>query len=156
MKLSSQDIPVEEYHGVPSGWRKEDIIALHKQLHGKYSIYTPQPENVVAPCHIPDRFNWLEYRNTLHKIGDGVSVGDKACIEIAINYIVVNYFGSYSGFIRERLARLLKSQVLTKQQAKRLMKHFKTLRESGQCFQEFRMYSKLNKQLIDMFGDVNT
>lgn len=58
---------------------------------------------------MPDRYNWLQYRATLYKIADGLSENDPVCIELAIEYIELNYFGSYSGYIRERLARLLKS-----------------------------------------------
>ena len=147
MKQSSSNTPLELYHGVPKGWTKDDIVLKHRLLGGEVSIEIPVATEPGAPSWLPDRYNWLQYRATLHKVSDGVSLKDEACIEIAIQYIELNYFGSYSGFIRERYARQLKSQHLSKKQMIRLDRHFQKLIDNNQCFQEFREYSKLRKMI---------
>lgn len=144
---SSYNTPLEIYHGVPSGWSKEEIVAKYKALGGKGSIAPEEATEPGAPSWMPDRYNWLQYIATLHKIADGVSDADAVCIELAIQYIELNYFGSYSGFIRERLARLLKSKPLTYEQASRLKRHIQALRDNKECFEEFREYIKLDRRI---------
>jgi len=59
----------------------------------------------------------------------------------------LDYFGSYSGFIKERLARLLKSQELSGQQIARLKAHFEHLARSMRRLQEFREYKRLASRI---------
>jgi hypothetical protein len=142
-RQSSQNTPLEIYHGVPSGWSKAEIVSLHKALGGSFEIDSGEASEPGAPSWMPDRYNWLQYKKSLYEIGNGIKKGDKACIELAIRYIETDYFGSYSGFIKERLARLLKPQELSKQQIARLKSHFKHLVKNKRYLQEFREYKKL-------------
>jgi Arc/MetJ-type ribon-helix-helix transcriptional regulator len=146
-RQSSQNTPLEIYHGVPSGWSKAEIVSLHKALGGSFEIDSGEVSEPGAPSWIPNRYNLLQYRKSLYEIGNGVKKGDKACIELAIRYIETGYFGSYSGFIKERLARLLKPQELSKQQIARLKSHFKRLVKNKRCLQEFREYKKLANRI---------
>jgi hypothetical protein len=86
----------------------------------------------------------------LRGIAKGMKQNDPACVELAIRYIELNYFGSYSGFIRARFARLLKSQKLSAVQVLRLNNHFEFLIEKSQCFEEFKEYNKLRKKLQEL------
>lgn len=95
MIATSSNTPLEAYHGVPAGCEAREP-GCHHGYH--------------------DRFNWLQYKATLYKISEDVKLGDKGCTELAIQYIELNYFGSYSGLIRERLARALKTQMLQSKQ----------------------------------------
>lgn len=131
MAATSFNTPIEEYHGVPKGWSKPEIVAAHQSLNGEFSIDIPEVTEPGAPSWLPDRYNWLQYRATLHRVADGVRNGDLACIELAIRYIELNYFGSYSGFIKERLARALKNQSLSEKQNNRLKQQFKFLIATG-------------------------
>ncbi|MBY7698567.1 hypothetical protein [Vibrio alginolyticus] len=151
-KLSSSNTPLDIYHGVPKGWTKEDILTTYELLSGKKLNFEREATEPGSPSWLPDRYNWLQYRAALYKIADGVREGDEPCIEIAIRYIELNYFGSYSGFIRERFARLLKSQKLTKKQAIRLNRHFQMLIDNNQCFKEFRVYKKLRDRILKELG----
>lgn len=144
-KLKSSNVPIEIYHGVPKGWTKQNIISTYAILKGKFPIDQTKSTEPKAPSWLPDRYNWLDYRETLYKVAEGVRKGDRACIELAIRYIELNYFGSYSGFIREKLARALKSQDLSLSQIRRLNNHFQKLINNKQCFQEFKEYHKLRK-----------
>ena len=83
----------------------------------------------------------------LGRVSTGVRANDDACIELAIRYIELNYIGSYSGFIREKLARALKSVLLAPSHSSRLKKHFASLVAEDNCFQEFGEYRKLLKKL---------
>jgi hypothetical protein len=148
-RMNSRNTSLEIYHGVPEGWSKEEIISTHKSLNGSHNIEGPNATEPGAPSWLPDRYNWLQYRETLRRVAEGVLEGDLACIEIAIRYIELNYFGSYSGFIRERLARCLKNQELTNSQIERLKTHFQKLIDIKMCFDEFREYKKLRQRLVN-------
>lgn len=136
-------IPLEQYHGVPAGWSKEEIIEQHRKLGGTFLIDGNDATEPGAPGFLPDRYNWLQYRQTLYRVCNGVRENDEACIELAIRYIELNYMGSYSGFIREKLARTLKNVALSTSAAQRLIEHFETLVKEKKCYQEFAEYKKL-------------
>ena len=145
--ISSRNVPLEIYHGVPAGWSSSEVIALHQSLGGTFPISGADATEPGAPQGLPDRYNWLQYRETLRRIGDGVKAGDPACVELAIRYIELDYFGSYSGFIKARFARLLKSHKLSSSQVRRLGIHFSSLVNAGRCFEEFKEYKKLLKKI---------
>ena len=144
---SYNSTPLEIYHGVPSGWSKEELISRYHSLGGKGSIETAEATEPGAPSWLPDRYNWLQYRATMFKITDGVKESDLACIELAIQYIEFDYFGSYSGYIRARMARLMKNVELTQGQKSRLLSHIRNLRRNNQTLPEFKEYFKLEKRL---------
>jgi len=132
---------------VPKGWRKGEILAALALLNGQYKIDIPEATEPGAPSCLPDRYRWLQYRATLHAVADGIRADDAACAELGLRYIELDYIGSYSGFIKERLARALKSATLTKQQINRLKHHFQLLVDTGQCLQEYGEYKKLLKHI---------
>ena len=144
---SSHTIPLEQYHGVPDGWSKDELIAEHRRLGGNFPIDGEEATEPGAPAYLPDRYNWLQYRETLYRVCDGVRENDGACIELAIRYIELNYIGSYSGFIREKLARALKSASFSPDYAQRLKVHFEDLIRKNECFEEFGEYKKLLKKM---------
>jgi hypothetical protein len=155
-RISSRNIPLEIYHGVPNGWSRSELVSLHKSLGGTFPIANIEATEPGAPSWMPDRYNWLQYRETLRGIAKGIKSSEPACVELAIRYIELNYFGSYSGFIRARFARLLKSQCLSKAQIARLNKHFEFLIQSNQCFEEFKEYNKLRKKLAALYAPNNS
>jgi len=142
-----QSIPLEQYHGVPHGWSKDEIIKAHQNLGGSFVIDGEDATEPGAPEFLPDRYNWLQYRQTLYRVCDGVRENDDACIELAIRYIELNYIGSYSGFIREKLARALKNVSLTTSRTQRLVTHVETLVKEKKCLQEFGEYKKLLRKI---------
>lgn len=139
----SQSIPLDQYHGIPAGWSKAELIAEHRLLGGTFSIDGETATEPGAPGYLPDRHNWLQYRETLYRICDGVRANDDACIELAIRYIELDYVGSYSGFVKEKLSRALKSIPLSLSQRQRLVNHFEKLMSEKEYFQEFGEYKKL-------------
>ena len=141
-------IPLEVYHGVPKGWRASDIVAEHRQLNGTHDLHGPEATEPGAPSWMPDRYAWLQYRETLYRVADGVLMNDAACIELAIRYIELRYIGSYSGFVRALLARRLKHASFTEAQRKRLHQHFAELVENDERTEEFREYVKLWRRII--------
>jgi hypothetical protein len=150
---NSNTIPLEIYHGVPSEWSKKEMIEEHRRLGGCLSIEGADATEAGAPYFLPDRHNWLQYRQTLYRICDGIRKNDLACVELGIRYIELNYIGSYSGFIREKIARALKSIKLSSVYAERLRKHFKKLIEKNECFEEFAEYKKLLNKLDSNKGN---
>jgi hypothetical protein len=145
-RISSRNIPLTIYHGVPNGWSRSEVVAIHKSLGGTFQIAATAATEPGAPAWMPDRYNWLQYRETLRGIAKGIKVGESACVELAIRYIELNYFG----FLRARFARLLKSQNLSKTQISRLTKHFEFLIQNKQCFDEFKEYNKLRKKIAGL------
>ncbi|WP_087018266.1 hypothetical protein [Thaumasiovibrio subtropicus] len=140
MHRTSRNTPKEIYHGIPNGWKKSQILKKYSQLGGTnlHTYDTSDNANVTS-----FRQAWVDYRDTLREIAELVRVGDAAAIEIAVQYIELDYFGSYSGYLKERLARVLKHQELTQRQRVRLRHHIVRLQNDGVSFQEFREYRKL-------------
>lgn len=127
-RLSSASTPREVYHGVPLGWSRDELVHRYAVLGGTRGFEPPEATEPRAPSWLPDRYNWLQYRAALYCIANGIRAGDPVCVELAIEYIELNYFGSYSGFLRERFARALKQAELSQRQAGRLKRHFLALR----------------------------
>lgn len=143
MQYRGQKVASRAYHGVPKGWHSDQIVVQHKALLGFYAIgdFTLSG-SWDGPAWLPERYQWALYTETLRRVADGVYAGDDACVELAIRYIELRYIGSYSGFLRERLARALKIASMSDEQKARLNRHFLCLvfrREYG----EFRMYRRL-------------
>jgi len=147
-KHKGETIPLEVYHGVPDGWYAIEIIDAHARIGGNYDISGPEVTEPGAPGWMPERHQWLQYRETMYRVADGVRAQDQACVELAIRYIEMRYIGSYSGYIRSRLSRALKSAVLTNRQKQRLSDHFCGLLRSGEHTVDFREYFKLWRRII--------
>lgn len=136
-------VSLETYHGVPTGWSKAELIATHRALGGLFDIAALEATEPGAPCWLPDRKNWLQYRATLYKIAEGVRAKDPACIELAVRYIELRYIGSYSGYIRTHLARGLKHALLSVEQKERLDQVFLSMVKRRDYTCEFREYVKI-------------
>src|SRR5688572_16683269 len=147
-QYKGKSIPLEIYHGVPKGWHAEEILAEHKRLGGKFDVHGPEAKEPGAPSWMPARYQWLQYRETLYRIADGARGNDFACAELAIRFIELRHIGSYSGFIRARLARALKHADLTEGQRLRLHNHFSSLFRRREWTQEFREYVRLWRRII--------
>lgn len=142
------DIPLEVYHGVPKGWYAPELLSEHKRLGGTFNLSGPEATEPGAPCWMPERYAWLQYRATLYRVGDGVVAKDPACIELAIRYIELRYMGSYSGYLRSLFSRRLKHVTLTATQQSRLHEHFRGLVLCGERSDEFRDYMNLWRLII--------
>lgn len=145
---NGEAIPLEVYHGVPAGWRAAEIVDTHLRLGGTYDISGADVSEPGAPGWLPDRYQWLQYRETMYRVSDGVRARDEACVELAIRYIEMRYIGSYSGYIRARLSRALKNAPLTGEQRQRLKGHFYKLLRSGEHTVDFREYFKLWRRIL--------
>src|SRR5690554_4263181 len=78
-RISSRNIPLEIYHGVPKGWSRPELVSIHKSLGGTFPIAAVEATEPGAPSWMPDRYNWLQYRETLRGIAKGIKAGDSAC-----------------------------------------------------------------------------
>jgi hypothetical protein len=143
-----QPIPLEVYHGVPEGWHAAEILAVHRRLGGYFNLEGPEASEPGAPSWLPDRYEWLQYRQALYRVGDGIRANDPACIELAVQYIELRYIGSYSGFIRARLARALKRASLSEDHRSRLNSHFRGLVLRRDWCGEFTEYFRLWRRII--------
>jgi|GEM_PF-1605025 len=137
------NIPLEVYHGVPKGWKADEIFGAHALMRGTYPISDFEICRGGAPAWMTQRYEWQRYRETLYRVSDGIRAGDDACCEIAIRYIELAYIGSYSGFLRTKLARALKHADLDAKQKSRLNEHFLKRVLARDYTEEFREYWKL-------------
>jgi len=135
--------PLEVYHGVPEGWRKESIIGAHQRLNPNHELEVPEATEPGAPAWLPDRYNWLQYRASLYEVAAGIKQACPACVELGVRYIELDYMGSYSGYIKERLATVLRGARLSSDQESRLMGCIDALAAAGQRRYEWRQYSRL-------------
>ena len=140
-------VPWVIYHGVPVGWTKAVMVEVHRRLGGVYPIECcfRAARGIREPTD--DQVIWYEYKSTLYRVADGILVGDRACIELAIRYIELRWIGSYSGYIRALLARRLKHVDLGKSEQRRLIRHFEYIVANRDYTAEFREYEKLWKRI---------
>jgi hypothetical protein len=140
-------VPRHLYHGVPPGWRAEQIVAEHARLGGGFALYIPAPVEIESPYAIPAQKGWLHYRGTVHRLAEGIRAGDAACAELAIRYIELHYIGSHAGYLRARLASALKRATLDAGQRRRLHDHFAALCLRGEQPHEFKEYFRLWRRI---------
>jgi hypothetical protein len=140
-----KDTSWEAYHSIPPGWSLDDVLAQSRALGGRLSY----PANIDPSWHRSPSVDWVVYRDTLYRISDGVGDLDPACIELAVRYVLLNFYGSYSGFIRARLARRLKHAPLSDCQKRRLNEHFLSLVVSRSYSKEFKQLAALWTKVID-------
>jgi hypothetical protein len=141
-------IPLEVYHGVPKGWCANEILAAHAQMGGTFDLRGPEATEPGAPDWMPERYAWLQYRNLVRRLADGILADDPACVELVIRYIELRYIGSYSGYLRSVLSRRLKHASLTPSQKARLHRHFLRLVAEGDRTLEFRDYLGLWRRIV--------
>ena len=117
-------------------------------MRGTYPIADIEIGTWHAPEWMTERHAWLKYRAVLRKVADGIRAGDNACNEIAVNYILLNYIGSYSGYLRSRLARALRQADIAPRQKAQLAGHFDHLASEHAYSYEWREYRKLRLKLV--------
>lgn len=140
-------VPRHLYHGIPPGWRAEQIVAEHARLGGSFALAIPAPIEIESPYALPEQKGWLHYRGTVHRLAEGVRAGDAACAELAIRYIELHYIGSHAGYLRARLASALKQASLDAGQRRRLHDHFAVLCLRGEQPHEFKEYFRLWRRI---------
>lgn len=138
-----------EYHRVPAGWHAHEIALEHAKLGGTYDLSGPEATEPGAPAWMPERHAWLQYRQMLYRISEGISAGDAASIELAVRFIELRYIGSYSGYLRSRFYRRLRRAPLMAGQARRLDAHFWSLAFAGIRSHEFKDYLPLWHRVFD-------
>jgi hypothetical protein len=125
----------------PAGkWSVASVTARYAALRvqlGGTSDFALQPRVYTNPGGM----TWIY--NIMEGVADGVQRGDQACIELAIGYIEDNIMASYTGYIRERMARSLRRAPLSKSQQTRLANVFLSQLISGNLHKEYREYIRL-------------
>ncbi|WP_434339813.1 hypothetical protein [Motilimonas cestriensis] len=129
----------------PDGkWSVESVQKRYRELslvYGGVGDFFPEPK-----VYINQRGAMWTY-NIMKSVVDGVQLGDKACIQLSIEYIQDNLVASTTGYIRERMARALCTAELSNSQKKALVNVFLTMLENGNLQQQFREYIRLFKYI---------
>lgn len=130
----------DAYHALPEKWRTEAVIAAHRNLGGTFDI-------AGTPRAALER-GATSFRAIWYNLADGVRAGDRACIALAVDFIVERHIVSYSGYARTRMAHALRSATFSAHQRERLSNHFLALLERGDKTPEFSSYLKLWPHVI--------
>ncbi len=129
----------------PEGkWSVESVQAKYWELClslGGVSGFEPQPRKHTNH----NGTTWIY--NVMDSVVDGVQLGDKACVQISIEYIQDNDMRSTTGYIRERMARALRNCELSNKQKSQLADTFIKQLESKRIYKEFREYCRLFKKI---------
>ncbi|MFZ0789149.1 MAG: hypothetical protein WAM94_05950 [Chromatiaceae bacterium] len=119
---------------------KQRYASLRIMLGGAEG-FAPEPRTYTNKGGI----TWIY--NIMDAVVDGVRLSDKACVELAIDYIDDNLMDSTTGYIRERMARALRHAQLTEHQKKQLASTFLKQLEQPSLHKEFKEYSRLFKTI---------
>jgi hypothetical protein len=142
--------PANTYHSVPGGWRVHELVGRYKTLRGPLAAPISSDISPAEPDLTPGQRIWVGYSRAFGWVADGISKHDPACVELAISYIIMDHYGSGSGYARSRFARRLKHAELDKSQRMRLCAHFERLCETRTRRYEFRQYCTLWQQIVPL------
>ena len=78
-------LSLEHYHGIPEGWRAEQVFALHASLGGTFPIAEFEIGPWAAPPWMTNRYEWLRYREALYRVALGVRANDPACVGLGLS-----------------------------------------------------------------------
>lgn len=120
---------------------KERYSKLRSSLGGVVG-FEPSPKTYIKR----KRLTWVYY-NVMDSVVAGVRLGDKACVQLSIDYIRDNEMYSATGYTRARMARALKSADLSDNQKKELALIFLRQLETGALYQEYREYCRLFRKI---------
>lgn len=124
-------------------WSVENVLKRYDVLK---SIHTPAKDFELKPRIHTDSnrgITWIYH--IMNSVGDGILLGDQACVELAIQFIQDDVMDSHTGYIRERLARALKNIALSDIQKKKITQTFMNQLKTGNMYKEFGEYIKLFK-----------
>jgi len=85
--------------------------------------------------------------NIMNSVVEGIILGDKACIQLAVDYIEDNIMSPTTGYLRERMARSLRHVDLTPYQKESLAKTFLNQLSTQSINKEFKEYIRLFKTI---------
>lgn len=148
MRVHGKLLNCEVYEPIPRGWKHWEIADRHRELGGTFEVKLTQDKLVPFWAFYAER-PWRASVEVLGQVCEGIKVDDQACIEIAIQYLELNHFASYSGHVRQRMASLLKNTYLSKTQKRRIIKWHLSLRQRREFLTEYREIYKLAKKLSE-------
>ena len=129
MKLSG------EYYTPPNEWQFDAIKR-------RYISYGVKDSNLdIESFEQYDGIIKVKY--FLKAISECVVFDDLAAIDISVDFVISPVYFHYSGYIRQTMARRLKSATLSKQQVAKIIKGVDSLISSGKTGDEFKQIHKL-------------
>ncbi|MBO9491831.1 hypothetical protein J7384_15840 [Endozoicomonas sp. G2_1] len=129
MKLSG------EYYTPPNKWQFDAIKR-------RYLSHGVKDSNLDIESF--ERYEGIiKVRYFLKAISECVVFDDPAAIDISVDFVVSPVYFHYSGYIRQTMARRLKSATLSSQQITKIIKGVQSLISSGKTGEEFEQINKL-------------
>lgn len=124
-----------EYYTPPNEWQFDAIKR-------RYLSYGVKDSNLDIESF--DQYDGIiQVKYLLKAISECVVLDDPAAIDISVGFVISPVYFHYSGYIRQTMARRLKSATLSKQQIKKIIKGVQSLISSGKTGEEFEQINKL-------------
>jgi len=124
-----------EYYTPPNEWKFEAIKR-------KYLSYGVKDSNLDLEAF--EQYDGIiKVKYFLQAISECVVFDDIAAVDISVDFVISPVYFHYSGYIRQTMARRLKSATLSKQQVAKIIKGVQSLISSGKTGEEFEQIHKL-------------
>jgi len=108
----------EDY--LTAGWTYDNVRQRYLDLAQRLRVPTPIQTDLAAIQALPSTPERAKVKRLLWAISDGVMLGDKACIQIAVEFVAEPVYFYYSASIRSKMRTRLKQALLTAKQRQRL------------------------------------
>ena len=130
-----------DYNGV-GAWSIEGIRKRYEAHAREIGIDTIQ---LIPRCHKEGERTWIY--PLMEQIIKRIEEGDKAAIEVGIEFIEEDVFFVFGRLLKSNTARALRRTPLTERQQNRIRKRLVAMILSGNVPHEFREYKKLLRKI---------
>lgn len=130
-----------DYNGV-AAWSIEGIRKRYKVYADEIGLDTVQ---LVPRSHTEGGRTWVY--PLMEQVIERIQAGDKAAIEIGIEFIEEDEFFVFGRILKSNTARALRGASLTKEQQKRIRERLVRMMVSGNVPHEFREYKRLLRRV---------
>ena len=130
-----------DYNGVGI-WSVE---AIQKRYRGYADAFGTKPDRLAPRRHTEGGRTWVF--SVMEQVIQLIETGDKAAIEIGIEFILEDDFFVFGRILKSNTARALRRVALTEDQRARIRERLVAMMLSGQVPHEWREYKRLLRTL---------
>ena len=127
----------DDYYLPPQKWQFDSVVNLYK------SLTTKRNDSGVDFSYFERYSGIIQVKTLLQFISDRIKIEDSAAIAISVEFVVPPVYFHYSGYIRQTMARRLRSAELTGYQVNKIINGVEALISSGKTGEEFKQVYKL-------------
>ena len=130
-----------EYYNPPIPWNYETIVQRYTDNISKCDWHRP-----VSFEALQSYSEIVRVKRALQLISEAIKENDPAAIELSIDFVLSPVYFHYSGYIRESMARRLRSCNLGEKQRKKLVSGIESLIKNSKKSYEFPEIKRLYKK----------